>query len=86
MIFESDFNKFIKELEKQRDNYNYNKKILYTENQIRNLYDNLIRDLKEINTTGYIDVKEFYKEWEMYGMHFYDLMSDDTVGGGYGKN
>ena len=62
MIFDSAFNKFIKELERQRDNYDYNKKILYTENDIRNIYDNIIAEIEGANTSGYLDVEEYYKE------------------------
>ena len=62
MIFDGTFNQLMKELKKQRDNYGYNKKILYTENQIRNIFDNIIKDLGNANTTGYLDVEEYYKE------------------------
>jgi len=62
MIFDSAFNKFMKDLERQRDNYKHNSKVLYTEGQIRNIYDNLINAINEINTTGYLDVEKYYEE------------------------
>ncbi len=62
MIFDGTYNLLIKSLKRQRDNYDYNKKILYTENDIRNIYDNIIAEIEGANTSGYLDVEEYYKE------------------------
>ena len=62
MIFDSEINGFIKKIELQRDNYKSGGEVKYTEGQIRNIYDNLLRDIHEINTTGCLDVSKYYKE------------------------
>ena len=63
MIFDGTYNLLIKSLKKQRDNYSYNKKILYSEDQIRNIYDNIIAEIEGANTSGYLDVEEYYEEF-----------------------
>ena len=58
MIFDDDINKFIKELEKERDSCSPDK-YGYVEADV---YEKIIKRLREINTTGYLDVDKYYKD------------------------
>ena len=61
MFSNGEINKLIKELEKERDNYSDNKKILYVECDIWNIYKSIIQRLKKTEI-HYLDVEEYYKE------------------------
>lgn len=62
MIFDNDINKLIKDLEtemticKKEDQFGYAKIDAY------DVYKSVIKRLKEINITGYLDVDKYYKD------------------------